>query len=140
MMTYLKISAILILFVAAFSCEQEDFTFNVNCNECYYPEPDTADLIMNFTINEENPFVPFILYMGDVEENKIDFIDTAYSEEEYLASAIDVDYSIKAFYKKGSQTIIVVDGDKLKASRTSEVCDYECWIIKGGVLDLTLKD
>ena len=112
----------------------------MNCDECYYPEPDTADLILNFTINEENPFVPYVLYLGDIEENKIDYVDTAYSEKEYLASEIDVDYSIKAFYKKGSQTIIVVDGDKLNASRTNDVCDYECWIIKGGILDLTLKD
>lgn len=140
MKTYIKISAILILLIATFSCEQKVFIFNVNCEECYYPEPDTADLIMNFTINEENPFVPYILYRGDIEENKIDFIDTAYSEQEFLASEIDLEYSIKAFYKKGSQTIIVVDGDKLKTSRTNDVCDYECWIIKGGILDLTLKD
>jgi len=126
--------------VATFSCEQQIFDFNINCDDCYYPKPDTAELIMNFTINEENPSVPYILYLGDIEDNKIDFIDTAYSEKIYLPSKIDVDYSVRAFYKKGSQTIIAVDGDKLKTSRANDVCDYECWLIKGGILDLTLKE
>lgn len=140
MKIYIKISVIIILLVATFSCEQQVFVFNINCDECYYPEPDTADLIMYFTINEENTFVPYILYLGDIEENSIDFIDTAYSEKVYLPSKIDVNYSVKAFYKNGSQTLIAVDGDKLRTSRANDVCDYECWIIKGGILDLTLKD
>ncbi len=139
MKIYIKIFTVVSLFIITFSCEQDPFVFDVNCDECYYPEPDTANLIMDFTLNEENPYVPFILYKGDVEDNIVDFIDTAYSEHELLASAVNEYYSIKAFYKKGDQTIIVVDGDKLKTTRTSEVCDTECWIIKGGQLDLRLK-
>ena len=139
MKIYFKIFTLASLFIITFSCEQDPFVFDVNCDECYYPEPDTANLIMDFTLNEENPFVPYILYKGDVEDNIVDYIDTAYSEQEFLASAVNEDYSIKAFYKKGDQTIVVIDGDKLKTTRTSEVCDTECWIIKGGLLDLRLK-
>ncbi|MCF8380468.1 MAG: hypothetical protein K9H49_12885 [Bacteroidales bacterium] len=140
MKIYLKISIIIAILTATFSCEQQVFVFNVNCDECYYPEPDSANLIMSFTINEENAFVPYILYIGDIEDNKIDYIDTAYTEKLELYSKVDEYYSVKAFYKKGTQTIVVVDGDKLKTSRTTDVCDYECWIIKGGILDMTLKN
>lgn len=140
MKIYIKISIIIALLVATFSCERQGFVLSVNCDDCFYPEPDSADLIIKFTINEENPMVPYILYLGDIEDNKIDYIDTAYSDEILLYSKIDVDYSVKAFYKKGTQTIIAVDGNKLKTSRQNDVCDYDCWIIKGGILDLTLKD
>jgi len=148
MKIYLKIFAIVGLFVFTFSCEQDPFIFDVNCDECYYPEPDTADLILDFTLNEENPYVPYILYIGDVEDNIVIFVGdvedniivrTAYSEQEYLPAAVNEHYSIEAFYKNGDQTVVVVDGDKLKTSRTSEVCDTECWIIKGGQFNLKLK-
>lgn len=139
MKIYLKLFVVITIFILAFSCEQDPFVFDVDCDECYFPEPDTADLILKFTINDENPFVPYVLYKGNIEEANIDWIDTAYQEKEYLPSAIDEFYSIKAFYKKGDQTLIVVDGDKLKTNYTSDVCNTECWTIKGGSLDLRIK-
>lgn len=122
------------------SCQQDLFVFDVNCDECSFQKPDSADLIVDITINEENPFVPLVFYKGDVEDGIIEWIDTARSEILYLYSPVDEFYSIKAFYKKGSQTIIAVDGDKLKTSRVSDVCDYDCWIVQGGTLDIRLKD
>lgn len=126
--------------IIIFSCEQDPFIFDVNCDECYINEPDSADLIVDLTINEENPFVPLVFYRGEVDENNIEWIDTAYSERLYLYSPVNEYYSIKAFYKSGDQVLIAVDGDKLKTSRVSDVCDYDCWVIRGGILDVRLKD
>lgn len=126
--------------IHVFSCEQNPFIFDVDCDECYFEKPDSADLIVDITINEENPYVPLIFYKGDVEDGNIEWIDTAYSETLYLYSPVDQFYSIKAFYKSGDQTIISVDGDKLKTTQVSDVCDYDCWVIRGGILDVRLTD
>jgi hypothetical protein len=130
----------LISLLIIFSCEQNPFVFDVNCDECYFNEPDSADLIVDITINEENPFVPLIFYRGEADDNNIEWIDTAYTETLYLYSPVNEYYSIKAFYKSGDQTLIAVDGDKLRTSRVSDVCDYDCWVIRGGILDIRLKD
>ena len=131
---------VLLFVLIVFSCEQDPFIFDVNCDECYYPEPDTADLILNFTINDENPYVPYQLFIGNAESGELDWTDTAYSETVYLAAAVNKDYSLKAFYKRDGIVVVSVDGDRLKTTRTSDVCDTECYIIKGGILDLRLKN
>ncbi len=129
-----------IIILLAFSCEQNPFVLDVNCDECYYEKPDSADLIVDLTINEENPYVPLVFYKGKVEEGLIEWIDTAYTETLYLYSPVEQYYSIKAFYKSGEQTIISVDGDKLGTTQVSDVCDYDCWVIRGGILDVRLKN
>ncbi|MGC9344617.1 MAG: hypothetical protein ACP5E3_18065 [Bacteroidales bacterium] len=134
------IIAALLSIIVVFSCDQDPFVFDVNCDECYFNEPDSADLIVDITINEENPFVPLVFYRGEVDENNIEWIDTAYTETLYLYSPVNEYYSVKAFYKSDNQTIIAIDGDKLKTSRVSDVCDYDCWVIRGGTLDVRLKD
>ena len=131
---------VIFLLVLAFSCEQDPFVFDVNCDECFFYEPDSADLIVDLTINEENPYVPLVFYRGEIEEENIEWIDTAYSETLYLYSPVGENYSIKAFYKSGTQTIIAVDGDKMTTSRVSDVCDYDCWVVRGGILDVRLKE
>jgi len=135
----IKTILIFLFIILIFSCEQNPFVFDVNCDECYFEKPDSADLIVDITINEENPFVPLIFYKGKVEEGNIEWIDTAYSETLYLYSPVNQYYSIKAFYKSGEQTIISVDGDKLKTTQVSDVCDYDCWVIRGGILDVRLN-
>ncbi len=139
-MKYSILIITVILLIIGFSCEEDPFVFDVNCDECFTSEPDSADLIVDITINEENPFVPLVFYRGDVEEDNIEWIDTSYSETLYLYSPVNEYYSIKAFYKSGSQTIIAVDGDRMKTTRVSDVCDYDCWVIKGGTLDVRLKE
>lgn len=140
MKLFFKITTVVILFVLTFSCEQDPLVFNVDCDECTYSKPDSADLIIDISINEENPFVPLVFYRGKIEDGVFEYADTAYSEVFYVYSPVDEYYSVKAFYKKGEQTIIAVDGDKMKTSLVSDVCDYDCYIVKGGTLDVRLKD
>jgi len=128
-----------IVTILVFSCEETPFVFDVDCDECYIDKPDSANLIIDITINEENPFVPLVFYRGNIEDGIVEYRDTAREERRYLYSPVDEEYSVKAFYKSDSQTIIAVDGDKLKTSRVSDVCDIDCWVIRGGVLDVRLK-
>lgn len=129
----------IIAFLIVFSCDTQIFNFNINCEDCYTSKPDSADLIVNITINEENKSVPLKFFRGKVEEGIIEWIDTAYTSTLYLYSPIDEFYSIKAFYKKDGKTIIAIDGDKMKTSLVTDVCETDCWIIKGGILDVRLK-
>lgn len=140
-MTSKKISKILwllpLFIVVVFSCEED---WIVDCNDCYSFEPDSADLIVELTINAENPEVPLVFYRGKIEDNVIEWVDTSRVEVLYLYSPVEEYYSVKAFYKTGEETIIAVDGDKLKTREVTESCDYTCWVIRGGRLDVRLKE
>jgi hypothetical protein len=135
----LMIVYIIIISCLVFSCEEQVFNFNINCNECYPVKPDSADLIVRITINEENPWVPLVFYRGKAEEEIIEWIDTSYTDTLYLYSPVDEFYSVKASYKKNGKTIIAIDGDKLKTSLVTDVCERDCWIIKRGILDVRLN-
>jgi len=101
--------------------------------------PDSADLIVYVTINDENPFVPLTYYLGDYEDGVIDFVDTTYTEERFLYSKVGVEYSVKATYVKAGQTVVAVDGDKLRIIDGQGDCYPPCYFIRGGTLDVRLK-
>ena len=129
----------LVFLVSMGSCDKELFNLNINCDECDPAQPDSADLVVRITINDENPYVPLVFYKGRIEEGVVEWIDTAFSANLYLLSPVGEYYSVKASYKKDGKTIIAVDGDKLKTRLVSDVCERDCWIIKGGILDVRLK-
>ncbi len=125
--------------VIIFSCIKDSFNFNIDCDECYYNRPDSSDLVVNLTINSENPSVPLVFYKGKVEDGIIEWVDTATTSTLYLLSPVNKFYSVKAVYKSGEKKIIAIDGDKLKTRQVSGVCDRDCWVIYGGILDVRLK-
>lgn len=138
---------ITIVIIAGVSCEQQIWTLGVDCDECFIDKPDSADLVVYITINEENQRVPLEFYKGDIEEGNLDWRDTADSDILYLYSEIDEYYSIKAYYKQGTQTLIATDGSKLKRALVSDLCTdasnevtVDCWIIKDGILDVRIKE
>ena len=128
-----------LILIISLSCDREMFYFNINCDECYSYKPDSADLIVKISIDEENQSVPLVFYRGKIEEGIVEWIDTAYSGTLYLYSPVDEYYSIKAYYKRDGETIIAVDGNKLVTSLVTDVCENDCWIIKRGILDVRLK-
>ena len=112
---------------------------SVDCSECSYDKPDSADLVVNLTINQEHPEVPIVLYRGNVEEGHVDWIDTARESTYYLYSAVGQYYSVTAEYRVGDRTIMAIDGDEMKAKHVSDECEFECWIVTGGNLKAELK-
>lgn len=134
---------ILLTLVLSFNisgCEQEDLAFNTDCGNCLETIPDSADLIVNVTIDDENPFVPLTFYVGDYEDGVIDFIDTTRTKEFLLFSEVGTEYSIKATYQKDGETIIAIDGDKLRVVDGSGDCYPPCYFIRGGTLDVRLNE
>ena len=142
MKTITKLLFITILaFAVNFSgCEQEDLALNIDCDNCLESFPDSADLVINVTINDENPFVPLTFYVGDYEDGNIDFTDTTYTEERFLYSKVGVNYSVKATYLKDGETVIAIDGDRIRVVDGSGDCYPPCYFIRGGTLDVRLKD
>ena len=139
MSTKTLIIAILISIVSVLSCDRELLNLNINCDECYSAKPDSAELVVRLTIDEENPYVPLTFFRGRIEEGVLEWIDTAFSSTLYLLSPVGEYYSVEASYKRDGKTIIAIDGDKLKTRLVTDVCEKDCWIIKGGTLDLRLK-
>lgn len=133
------IFAVLLLVAGHFtSCEPEDWDFEVNCNDCYDYEPDSANLIVYLTMNSENDSVPITIYRGPFEKGEIDWQDTATGEEFRLYSAMDREYAVRAEYKSGTKTIIAFDEDKMVVKDNGENCGSPCYMVKGGIFDLRL--
>lgn len=131
-------TAFLLSILVFFSCEG-DLLETVDCSECYQTEPDTGDIKVDITINDQNPSIPLIIYKGDIDNNNIEYIDTAFSSPYYLDVPIGKYYSVKAKYKVNEKTIIAIDGDKIKTKKVTDSCDEDCYIIKGGDIDARLK-
>lgn len=133
------VTAVLLLLSGNFmGCEPEDWIFEVNCNDCYGYEPDSASLIVRLTINAENDSVPLTFYKGAFEEGNIDWLDTATTDELYLNSEINSEYTVVATYRSGDKTIKAIDGDKMHLYNAADECGSPCYIVKGGIFDVRL--
>ncbi len=135
---HIKAIIILVLLTLAGSCN-EYLGISVDCDDCWGFKPDSADLLVYLTIDQENPEVPLVIYRGNFEDGEIDFLDTARQSTYTLYSAIDQYYSVTAEYKVDGKTIIAVDGDVMKAKNATSSCEFECWIITDGEFSLELK-
>jgi len=136
----LRVAVLLLVFVSGnfLGCETEDWMFEVNCNDCYGYMPDSANLIIYVTIDAENDSVPLTFYKGDYENGEIDWQDTATTDEFYLYSEMNRDYTVAATYKSGGKTIVAFDADEMSISDASANCGGLCYIVKGGILDVRL--
>ena len=134
-----SILLLLVILAVSISCD-EYLGGTVDCSECWDPEPDSADLIVDLTYNlGVIDTVPLIIYNGSVEEDSIEWVDTAYGPEFRLYVAVDRYYSVRAEYTIGDKKIIAIDGGKILAKHVTESCDYECWVITKGILNVELK-
>ena len=139
----------MIFFIISFSCEKGNFNLEVNCADCFTSKPDSADLIAYLTFNDLNNKIPLVFYKGkfsgDPGKDVVEWIDTAsvtiYTDGKYyLRSPVNKFYSLKAIYKtKSGKQVVAIDGDKFTTDHVTDVCDTDCWIVKGGILDVRLK-
>ena len=146
---YLYIFSVVCFFIISFSCEKGSFAFEVNCAECFASKPDSADIIAYLTFNDLNDSIPLVFYkekyQGDPQKDIVEWVDTAtvdkYSDGKYfLSSPVNKYYSLKATYKtKSGVDVVAVDGDKFVTNHVADACDSDCWIVKGGILDVRLK-
>lgn len=133
-------AVLLLLIFLQLGCERlETVTIDgFDCRTCYQNRPDWVQLNVVTTINEENPFVPITIYIGNVEDGNIDWVDTSYSESYWVDVKPDRYYSVKAEYKDGSSTVYAIDGDKIKQKQNTTDCDVPCYYQAGGYIDVRL--
>lgn len=136
--SHIKALIVLVLLTLAGSCD-EFLGLTVDCDDCWGFKPDSADLLIYLTIDQDHPEVPIVIYRGNFEDGEVDFVDTARASTYTLYSAVDQYYSVTAEYKVDGKTIIAVDGDVMKAKDASSSCEFECWIITDGKFSLQLK-
>lgn len=139
----IRLSAVLVLVLLSgkfTACEPEDWMLQINCSDCYGYKPDSANLIVNLTINAENDSVPLAFYLGDYEDGVIDWQDTASTEEFYLYSKMGSRYTVRATYRSGNKIIEAFDSDKMQIYNANEECGSPCYIVKGGIFDLRLLE
>jgi len=120
-------------------CEPEDWVGTVNCNDCLGTRPDSALLIVYLTINPENDSVPLTFYRGD-SGGEIDWQDTATTEEFYPDAKVGTTYTLRAEYRSGPHTIYAFDSDEMKLTDRGDECGDPCYIVKGGIFDVILKE
>lgn len=117
----------------------EEDCYDPDYSNCNFEEPRISFLKVYLTINEENPKVLLKIYDGDIEYSTVRdsfIVDTSYIEYE---ASFDTDYSVTAKYIKGQDTIIAVDGTKIK-KYSSSYCDSTCWSVSGQDISVELKD
>ena len=122
------------------SCDEKINFLEVDCADCYRIKPDDGELIIQVTINGENPKVPIVIYRDKIESGRIRIRDTVSEKTVYIEVPLNHYYSVKAEYKAGNDSVFAVDGDRIKTHRVTDQCDTICWIIKGGRYDLRLKE
>lgn len=134
------ITYICLLLSFSFGCErQEPLNFStIDCSECYQDKPEWGPINVVVTINEQNPFVPLIIYRGDIEESNIEYIDTTRSMNYWVDVPVNKYYSIAAKYIRDGDTIFAIDGDEIKVQYTENNCDQPCYYFKGGNMDIRL--
>jgi hypothetical protein len=141
LLTKLTAAALLVLVLGKFTaCEPEDWMLQIECADCLGYAPDSADLIINLTINAENDSVPLTFYLGNYEDGVIDWQDTATTEEFYLYSKMNSSYTVRATYNSKDRIIEAFDADEMTLYNANTECGSPCYIIKGGIFDLRLLE
>lgn len=136
---FLKI-LVIVLFTIAFSCQEGSPTMEVNCADCWVYEPDSFKLSVDLTIIEniyDSVYLQF--YKGNIESGKLSWEGEVFTPLFYHLVPVNEYYSVKAYYRKEGKTIIAIDGDRMVSRFITDACDEDCWIVKGGYLDVELK-
>jgi len=130
-----------IILIVSSACERiEEGDGIVQCSECYQENPATGPFNAVVTINSENPYVPLVIYRGNVEDNNVEYVDTTWESNYWVEVPVGAYYSIAAEYKVGDKIIFAIDNDKLETKLSEKDCDEPCYYFKGGYVDVRLRE
>jgi hypothetical protein len=127
------------------TCNSDIWATEDDCNDCYYPEPDSGNLKISLNPAKSDSAIIVKIFEGKLTDDMIsgkvkpEYWDTI-SESSYEAYVkLDNYYSVIAVYYKNGQKYQVVDGSKIKAYNIESTCNEECWIVKGGDINCKLN-
>jgi hypothetical protein len=136
-----------ILFFFQSACEsfwlnETDDCENPDYSDCDSFEPFFADLKMKITDDPLCEIQKIELFYGEIETADTLEVISEFAENSELLSitvSTDAEYSAKAYYRKGADTVICVDGTNFR-KRSYTNCDSTCWYVTGDLLDLSMID
>ena len=123
-------------------CSSENGEGGLYCYNCKTTMPDSAELIIQVTINSENPKVPIEIYEGNYKidkTGKLLYRDTIAKGELNFLAPTNKTYSAVAYYKNGNRIILAIDGGVFNRQEQTG-CETTCWQLIGGKYDVRLKD
>ncbi len=115
------------------SCNKTDPNCQISTS-CNTEKIDSGDVTINISYQAGQPGVPVILYDGYVEDNVILWIDTLYQSNITFYLPVGKRYAAEAYYVTSKQTIVALDGNKLK-DNTNEECNTTCYQFPTVILD-----
>ena len=113
---------------------------SVDCDYCYQELPDSADLIIDLTINDENPLVQISVFSGEANNAPLVSQFDADTSTVFVYVPVGSYYSVEAIYQSENNTVRVIDGDMLEVKLVTELCNDDCWYIVGGEYDVKLRE
>ncbi len=136
-MNRLRIALPLLLSLAFAACNNNDPDCIDFVPSCDINEPVEGTLRIRVTQNNENARIPIAVYYGYIDDSSLYFRDTMSSTN--IAYAVPFGrYSVSAGYRQGADYITAIDGDRVRYKTNTE-CDYTCYTLVDGEIDLRLK-
>ena len=127
------------IFVFAISCENIYSPEDADCANCLSFEPQEADLYISVTLDSKYREIPIVVLKGKFGSGDTVAVDTIRNDMGYIPVPINEFYTVIAEYNSETRTVRSVDGDEITKYDISNKCGEICWIIRGGLINVTLK-
>ena len=133
----LRIALLLLLCLAFAACNNNDPECINFVPSCDTNEPVEGTLRIRVTQNNENATIPIAVYYGYIDDSSLYFRDTMTAAT--ISYAVPFGrYSVSAAYRQGADRITAIDGDRVRFKTNTE-CDFTCYTLVDGEIDLRLK-
>ena len=99
------------------------------CDEdliCYTDEPDSLFIELQLSPPPHNDSVYVEFYIGNADDGELYHSFITNNKKEYFLMPVDRRYSAKAFYRIEQDTIVTIDGDRLKVESFKN-CEITCY-------------
>lgn len=123
----------------ALSACSNNGTLDASCDSCFFDKPTEYQVVLRFSISDENPTVDYAIYQGETLEGTPVYQGVADSSEVEVWLPLGSHYTAVADYCGNVRTISVVAVGHLHAELTRTVCDEPCYMIYGRRFDLRLR-
>jgi len=107
-------------------------------DNCIQVQPTKGRLTVKLTVSAQSAQVPLTVYYGDIEDERIVTCETVDEGTVDYELPVNERYSVTALYISGPDTVLVVDGDDIKAEQR-HYRNATCWEISNGTIDVRLQ-